>query len=83
MIVSKTPTLALESRIACRSDPAPESSVLVTVNVAPDTEMDELTAIVSRMRRVENFIETLYRRRTMRVAGRETLQEAGGCKAFF
>src|SRR3979490_732846 len=33
-MVSVTPTLALESRIAWRSDPAPESEVLVTVRVA-------------------------------------------------
>ena len=34
VIVSRTPALALESRIACRSDPAPLSAVVVTVRVA-------------------------------------------------
>src|SRR5689334_14946177 len=34
-IVSMTPTLALESVIACRRDPAPPSAVVVTVRVAP------------------------------------------------
>ncbi len=33
--IVSSPGLALASRIACRSDPAPESLVLVTVNVLP------------------------------------------------
>jgi hypothetical protein len=32
-IVSATPTLAFESMMACRSDPGPESAVLVTRRV--------------------------------------------------
>src|SRR5262245_29504690 len=84
--IVSAPAIAFASMIACRSEPAPKSSVLMTVNVAPDTETDEQTVIGSSIRRVENFIETPPRCLAGRyyVPGRrKALQKAVGCKALF
>ena len=47
-IVSRTPADAFESRIACRSDPAPESAVVVTVSVAAGARPEARSPIATK-----------------------------------
>src|SRR5918995_4654216 len=57
------PGLALASSMACRSEPAPESLVLVTVKVAAQAEpvIDSIVAITTKERIIRRIVSLLLR----------------------
>src|SRR5438270_12815844 len=73
VMVSK-PALAFASVIAWRSDPAPESAVLVTVKVAAETLVASVLANASKIRRM--FIVVCIRGLRGVIHGSPILREA-------
>src|SRR5205823_5196005 len=65
--MTSAPELALASRIAWASEPAPEDAVLVTVNVVPaaDTRSGILPLVRASMMRHVAMIKVMWIRRTL------------------